>query len=687
MQPDASLVALFVHLHGILFTRVQLDDFEDVFSRFQERLQVVTACMGEGDEASGTAVTLSSWMMMATVNIASLLQYGADGVEQPSAAKVPAGNTLEGGDVAATKPTAILDSEQTDDGDDDGDEHEAGTEAENNADTESSRTTVTQQVRPSSTREGEGSVTVRCAARLTFAILSALISPAMNTEGTKRINPYVTMVLTFLSQECKQTTQLETMERFVPWQLLLELGNHIPPPLEPIDPRHDIPLRIRGDSNPLSEDWCLRGMAWVGRRVYERGFWKASRKEGGSGPTFESEIEVLNQCSNCYCGQEAPGSGESGEDEEPSSEAGLTLSKLRWKRVAYTLTILIKTVPGLDFEPNGKGKPGGLLVLTSPLKDKISTWEAQSEKEAQAVRSLQLGLAKGSKDELEAAQGYEASDDDDVESGDDALGDEEGDIGMLKQRRRQLRKQLRESKLSLLSGPHQQSSTVKQSHADVQNQATVRTAPKSPQMRSQTSAHILPGYTILLLDTNVMLTPVSVLEQLVESEKWTSVVPLAAVTELEGLKKRTGPIGQRADRAIEYLSSNVKAKTKYLKVQTSRGNYLSDLRFRTEEIDFCAIGAGTGGKEEDEDDQHHRMARSIDEVILRCLEWQRDHFMDRLPILANNKDELEAKQSQISKLTVKAALITLDKNLRLKARFRGLVAIGPNELVNLLEPV
>jgi hypothetical protein len=29
-----------------------------------------------------------------------------------------------------------------------------------------------------------------------------------------------------------------------------------------------------GCTLPLPEDWCMRGMEWVGRRVFERGYWK-----------------------------------------------------------------------------------------------------------------------------------------------------------------------------------------------------------------------------------------------------------------------------------------------------------------------------------------------------------------------------------------------------------------------------
>lgn len=38
--PEARLTDLFVCLHGMLFTNIQLDDFKPVLARFQEKLQI-----------------------------------------------------------------------------------------------------------------------------------------------------------------------------------------------------------------------------------------------------------------------------------------------------------------------------------------------------------------------------------------------------------------------------------------------------------------------------------------------------------------------------------------------------------------------------------------------------------------------------------------------------------------------
>lgn len=38
--PDAKLTELFVHMHGMLFTNIQLDDFKPMLARFQEKLLI-----------------------------------------------------------------------------------------------------------------------------------------------------------------------------------------------------------------------------------------------------------------------------------------------------------------------------------------------------------------------------------------------------------------------------------------------------------------------------------------------------------------------------------------------------------------------------------------------------------------------------------------------------------------------
>src|SRR6266540_1844652 len=61
--PDARASELFILLHGMLFTNIQLDDFQPTLARFVERLEI------EGVEER-------EWIMMAVINITSVLEYG-----------------------------------------------------------------------------------------------------------------------------------------------------------------------------------------------------------------------------------------------------------------------------------------------------------------------------------------------------------------------------------------------------------------------------------------------------------------------------------------------------------------------------------------------------------------------------------------------------------------------------------
>ncbi len=175
---------------------------------------------------------------------------------------------------------------------------------------------------------------------------------------------------------------------------------------------------------------------------------------------------------------------------------------------------------------------------------------------------------------------------------------------------------------------------------------------------------------MLVLDTNVVMAPGRLLQELVESKRWTLIIPLAIITELDGLQNNSEPVGPAAKSALAYLEKSLKTHGKWLKVQTSKGSYLPDLSIRFEEIDF-------GDSNDDPDSK----LRSLDEVILRAISWHQANFVDRLAILADNPSKERAK---VTPATSKAVLLTLDRNLRLKARARGLPAASQGELANIL---
>ena len=170
---------------------------------------------------------------------------------------------------------------------------------------------------------------------------------------------------------------------------------------------------------------------------------------------------------------------------------------------------------------------------------------------------------------------------------------------------------------------------------------------------------IVIGYTILVFDTNVMLKSLSTFSRLLESRRWTLVLPLVTITELDGLSANQNELGRAAAAAVQYLETSSRTHSMYLKVQTSRGNYLSGLTIRKEEIDFATTNAN-----------------SMDDIVLRAATWQSEHFVNRLNLLDLSAATPASDASKV-------ALVTFDRNLRLKAHARGLDALDEEALARL----
>ena len=151
----------------------------------------------------------------------------------------------------------------------------------------------------------------------------------------------------------------------------------------------------------------------------------------------------------------------------------------------------------------------------------------------------------------------------------------------------------------------------------------------------------MPGYTSLVVDTNILLSSLSMVSSLIESLRWTVVIPLPVIMELDGLSSNTSQLGEAAQTAMSYISSHIRSHALSLKVQTSKGNYLTSLSVRTEEVDF------NGGNTE----------KSMDDLILKAAIWQDDHWVDRSSMLkAPSATPAELNSA------VKVVLLSLDRN-------------------------
>lgn len=145
----------------------------------------------------------------------------------------------------------------------------------------------------------------------------------------------------------------------------------------------------------------------------------------------------------------------------------------------------------------------------------------------------------------------------------------------------------------------------------------------------------------------------------------------AVVTELDGLAKQATGLGTAAAEAIRYLEVNIKTFSISLKIQTSKGNYLSNLLIRSEMIDIESTFSSDG--------QFARLP-TMDDHILQVASLHSANFADRSRLLhGNNPAPSEERKKKAAKVT----FLTLDRNLRLRARARGIEAASERDMAEI----
>lgn len=188
--------------------------------------------------------------------------------------------------------------------------------------------------------------------------------------------------------------------------------------------------------------------------------------------------------------------------------------------------------------------------------------------------------------------------------------------------------------------------------------------------------------TTLLLDTNVLLvSPAPASRDLPHADQeadeetwltyfvrtgWRVVVPLAVVTELDGLTRSHTPKTARgAQRALIEIEDLLKMGK--VQVQTSRFTFLPDLATRSETIDFGPLPSFDLPR-----------ARTLDDIILRLAIWHA-----HTPVDTNTQPATSSASSPQGAADVPAAvLLTHDTNLRLKARAYGIEPATPFQIAS-----
>ena len=433
----------------MLFTKISLDDFEDCFGRFVERLQEEGWALGKGMESHGYESGLygdKEWFMLAVVNIASMMQYGTeDGILKKLTTKEPADksqhhhhrghshNNRQPANKVAPQAIMLNSTRQQQQ-----DDEAASPSLAQDSD-------VVKQLAPSaSTSVDDDPLPFKLAQRLSFGLLDfALSDPVRRIGNSALANPYITLILTFLSHMTFHSEAFKHLERSVPWESLVEFFNLLPPTLEI---RLDTPSKLMSSrGTPLPEDWCVRGMDWAGRQLFGRGYWRTDSKKGprsggangdsmlpppiegvdGTTMRVESEMDALKFDLSTLEDDENGGIGE-----EDGLATALVLSEARWRRLAITAAWMVRNVAGFDYEPNVRGDEPKFRI-SGPLRVKIERWKKEDEdaKEAERLSKLSLrerGLAGEEDDVLDA----EESDDEDDEDENDSPAVKELKVGL-----------------------------------------------------------------------------------------------------------------------------------------------------------------------------------------------------------------------------------------------------------------
>ncbi|CAG8549996.1 4271_t:CDS:2 [Acaulospora morrowiae] len=559
---DQSIENLFVRLHGMLFTKIGLDDFEQTFEIFLEKL-----CKWKSPQIANNkneTQWLECYLQMAVVNLSSMYNYGNN----------------EGSFLGQYNSCANIDTDPT-------------------FSEKSMLTFIVMRQFMSNYLDSllyqekndlsEGWL-LYCEVVMLWMVADGIFD-GFGDEVNKSIGMYICpnfweTLAKFLTEIAHQVSLL-TKE-----QVLDNLSDEKP--------------RFSLLQPPLNEDLELLGISWLN-------------------PLYES---YLSECEN----------------------------KSHIKFDAYEIDNIINVIyneRNLSIEQDAKvRRRARIMELGHILSAKIigfiydaesSTFTSSPELNVEHGDSVTKESQMSNKflsEENTLSERAETIEIEDEESEVDSHDEDDEEIKELKSRRQEL------ENLLVASRSNSSSKQRPLSVSKVQQQVVSK----------KTLSRIVPGYTTLVVDTNCLVGDLVMVKKIICSDNWVVVVPLVVVTELDGLKLNTPPLGTAASEALVFLEQalSMTNKMRKIKIQTSKGNYVSGINY-SEEFDF---GSGEGKK------------KNMDDLILGICLWH-----------AKNREENKSHESENNEVIV---LLTNDRNLRVKARARGIDVIGAQDFSGLI---
>ncbi|KAG9307721.1 hypothetical protein G9A89_023286 [Geosiphon pyriformis] len=529
---NQDVQALFVRLHGMLFTKIGLDHFEDTL-----RVLIEKTCKGQNfqvNDKTDESRRLEFYLQMAVINLSSLYCYGSrDGslitaIERQNQ-DLQKNSLAPDVDYAFSKGAIVT--------------------------FELMKHFMTKYVIDARDNDNTEGWLLYCE----VILLWMLASPTFDNFGNGS-NPSI----------WEQLVGKKVSPNF--WITLSQFMTRIARQVSPITKQEIIASDSALLPPPLAEDWELRGISWL-RNLHHFNLFddKMDLFDTSHDLDIERMLKSVAQKNVLNLDQD---------------------SKIRRRARVFELGIMLtKKIDGFQFCEE---------AFTSSLYLDIGTDSSVTEESFNPEIGLPL------EDENKESKRFSWADE--VEAAEDNWFDDpaSGSIAELKERR---------LKLEALVAARSNGFRVKNPPRLSTSIHKVQPPPFIKKPVSMLSI-ISPGYTTLVIDTNCMVADLSMVKKIIQCEKWMVVVPMAVVTELDGLRLNPPPLGTAAREAITYLEQAMSRENRALKlkVQTGKGNYLTDICFN-EEFDF---GDGEDKK------------KNLDDIILGICIWHAENRQEKI---------------------------------------------------------
>ncbi|KAI9779925.1 MAG: hypothetical protein M1839_007081 [Geoglossum umbratile] len=505
----------FIRAHGILFTGVSLDRFDDVVDQFLSLL--------DNNIGRVTSRWKEQGIYIAVANFAALFGYASKNNLLRLVYTVERGNSHEVLPDAASQPDVKPIPVESGPGDRTHSDPVGGENvlppapAESNSESGENLTTQSKssggqssgssgELGAENSSDASKSVAAFSNAKfLTFATLDL----ALQRIGDPNVLPHVHVSLVFMNHIMHSEPATKLVEKEFPWESLASMLNTLVTSYDTFwrVEGSRFPEPEKGVGRPLPEDFNIRGLEWAAS-YYPQGW-------------FENALV---------------------DDEERTLELA-SMAADRKERILWLAIQLAQHCHSLLYDSMSKefSAAPDVKPTTGQARGSLKRSVGPFER-ATSLSSRRTTLQEDDTDmEMEG-----------MEETDEEPQDLENDSPEM----RELRLQQWRLKNQLRSG----------------NDAPEKLIPSGS---ANANELLIPYYTTMVCDTNLFLSQLDVFRLMINNAGWSVVIPNSVITELSGLSRNLNSVGRDAARALDAIKSAIEEK-KDVAIVTSKGNVVTN---------------------------------------------------------------------------------------------------------------